>query len=1035
MHDHAPILDGRVTRHLREKITPAEVSVLAQLEVAVAPLTDASGCEAIGAVPGVVGQGEPVPAAVGLALDYEPFEVGSPWGPAWGTTWMRFRGTVPETHRGATLEAVVDLGGEYDSPGFQCEGLVYRADGSIVKGHNPKNQWVRVEPDADGRFEFYLEAAANPVVLGLPPFIETELGHKVTAGPEPIYRLRRADLVAVNTEVRELAADVQTLRQLAAELPEDGERRWEIRRALDRAMDRLALFDIPATAAAASAELAAVLSRPAARSAHTLSAIGHAHIDSAWLWPLRETRRKVARTIANQLNLIDDHPEHRFAFPAAQHAAWLEEDHPELFERLRRAVADGRVIPVGGMWVESDANLPGGEAMCRQLLYGRAYYRDRFGVHCPEMWLPDSFGYSGALPQLAKLAGAKWFLTQKISWNQVDKFPHHSFWWEGIDGTRIFTHFPPADTYGSDLSGTNLAHAARNFQDKGRSATSLVPYGYGDGGGGPTREMLAQASRTRDLEGSPRVRIESPSEFFARAEAEHESPSVWVGELYLEAHRGTFTSVAAVKAGNRRTEHLLREAELWCATAAVRGLMAYPLDRFADLWRETCLYQFHDILPGTCIAWVYDEVEEGFARISAELTALIDEAQALLAGPGLGTDPDDHDSVTFNASPLTRDGVAALGAGVAAKATTPISVDVTDGIVVDNGLVRLTVDGQGLVTSLVDLADGRETIPAGARGNLLQLHPDFPNMWDAWDIDPSAFNTVTDLADGVPEVVAGDGADEVSVVVRRGFGGSTAVQTLSLRSGDARLHVRVDVDWSERDSLLKLAWPVDVHTDHAAFEIEMGHIVRPTHTNTSWDAHRFEVNAHRWVHVGEPGFGVAIANAQTYGWDVTRHARADGGTYSLVRASLLKGARYPDPRTDVGRHTFAFTIRPGATIADAVADGYAANLTPRTIPGTPVTPIVDVAGPVMVEGVKLAEDGSGDVIVRVYEPYGRRATATLSAGFPATAVVETDLLETELAEDNPDQQVVPSAVAEPFDDGTVGIALRPFQVATLRWRR
>ena len=1027
MHDHAPTLDGRVTRFLREKIIPAELALLTRLEVAVAPLADPEGSAAIGAVPGVIGQGEPVPPAVGLALEYQPAEVGEPWGPAWGTTWMRFRGTVPEEFREAQLEAVIDLGGIYDSPGFQCEGLVYRADGSIIKGHNPKNQWVPVAPDADGRFEFYLEAAANPVVLGVPPFEETELGHKTTAGPKPLYELRRADLVAVHPEVRELIADITTLRQLAAELPQESERRWEIRRALDRALDQLALFDIPATAAAARAELTGVLARPAAQSAHTLAAVGHAHIDSAWLWPLRETRRKVARTIANQLNLIADHPEHRFAFPAAQHAAWLEEDHPELFEQLRQAVAAGSVIPVGGMWVESDANLPGGEAMCRQLLYGRAYYRDKFGAYCPEVWLPDSFGYSGALPQLAKLAGARWFLTQKISWNQVDKFPHHSFWWEGIDGTRIFTHFPPADTYGSDLSGESLAHAARNFRDKGRSATSLIPFGYGDGGGGPTREMLMQAARTRDLEGSPRVHIETPSAFFARAEAEHESPSVWVGELYLEAHRGTFTSVAAVKAGNRRSEHLLREAELWCATAAVRGLMEYPLQQFGDLWRELCLYQFHDILPGTCIAWVYDEVREGFARIAEQATALLDQAQSLLAGEG-------DRLVTFNAAPIARDGVPALGAAIVELPGTAVAVQEGDGITIDNGLLRLQVDGQGLISSLVDLASGREVIPAGATGNLLQLHADFPNMWDAWDIDSFAFNTVTNLTDGTPEIVRTEDGG-IGVVVRRSFGTSSAVQTLTLLPGDPRLQVQVEVDWKERDSLLKLAWPIDVHTDHAAFEIEMGHLVRPTHTNTSWDAHRFEVNAHRWVHVAEPGFGVAIANTQTYGWDVTRHARPGGGTYSVVRASLLKGARYPDPRTDVGQHSFRFTLRPGAGIADAVADGYAANLSPRTLTGNPVAPIVAVDGEVAVEAVKLAEDGSGDLIVRLYEPYGRRATATLRAGFEATSVVETDLMEVELTPENPEQQVAPTAITTPFADGSVGISLRPFQVATLRWGR
>ena len=1026
MHDHAPILDGRVTRHLNEKIRPAQTHVIAQLDVAIAPLTDAPDSTALGAVPGAVGQGEPIPAAQGLALDYEPFAVGSPWGPAWGTTWMRFRTQVPAEYRDAHLEIYIDLGGDLDSPGFQAEGLAYRADGSIIKAHNPKNKWIPVEQDADGNVEFYLEAAANPVVLGVPAFIPTELGQKPTSGTDPIYELRNADLVVVHQEVRELIADITALGQLAAELPESSERRWEIRRAMDRALDRIDLFDVPATAGAARAELVEVLSRPAAESAHTVCGIGHAHIDSAWLWPLRETRRKVARTIANQLNLLKDYPDHIFGFPAAQHAAWLEEDQPALFQQLKQAVADGRIIPLGGMWVESDANLPGGEAMCRQFLYGRKYYQEKFGHYCPEVWLPDSFGYSGALPQLAKLAGAKWFLTQKISWNQVNKFPHHSFWWEGIDGTRIFTHFPPADTYNSDLSGTNMAHAARNFQDKGRASTSLAPFGWGDGGGGPTREMIMQARRTADLEGAPKVRIEPPRDFFARAEAEHESPSVWAGELYLELHRGTFTSVAGVKKGNRRSEHLLREAELWCATAAVRGLMEYPLEQFGRIWKDVCLYQFHDILPGTCIAWVYDEVLAGHARIAEELGALIDEAQRLLAGEGT-------EQVTFNASPIARDGVPALAGATAASPEAQVQATTADGITLDNGLVRLFVDADGLVTSLVEVASGRDVIPAGARGNLLQIHPDFPNMWDAWDIDPFSFNTATDVLGGAPQVVVGDG--ETSVVVARSFGDSSATQTLTLRAGDPRLHVRVDVDWKERDTLLKLGWPVDVHADHAAFEIEMGHIVRPTHTNTSWDAHRFEVNAHRWLHVGEPGFGVAVANAQTYGWDVTRQGKPGGGTYSLVRASLLKGARYPDPRTDVGQHSFTFTIHPGATIEDAVADGYAANLTPRTVTGSAVAPLIGIDGDVAVEGIKLAEDGSGDVIVRVYEPYGRRATATLAAGFEATSAVETDLLEDELVVGNPQQQVAPTAITAPFANGSVGITLRPFQVATIRLGR
>lgn len=1027
MHDHSPILDGRVRRHLAEKIRPAETTTLSSFEVSWAPVTDPPDSTSPDARPEVVGQGEPISIAEGLALDYAPFTIGDSWGPAWGTAWFHLRATVPAQARDHHLEAVVDLGGVWDSPGFQSEGLVVRPDGSVVKGLNPRNTWVPVEPDDDGVVEFYVEAAANPILLAVPPFQPTEDGDKLTAATDHCYTLRRADLVVVHDEVRELVADVVTLEGLVEQLPDDSERCWQIRRALDRAMDRLDLFDVPATAPAARAELADVLARPASTSSHSMTAVGHAHIDSAWLWPLRETRRKVARTIANQLNLVENHPEHLFAFPAAQHSAWLEADHPDLFARLTRAVEAGRIIPVGGMWVEADANLPGGEAMCRQLLHGQRYFMEAFGHHCPEVWLPDSFGYSAALPQLAKLAGARWFLTQKISWNQVDKFPHHSFWWEGIDGTRIFTHFPPADTYGSDLSAKDLEHARSNFTDKGRSNTSLVPFGYGDGGGGPTREMLAQARRVADLEGSPRVTIEPPAAFFSRAEAEHEDPSTWVGELYLELHRGTFTSQARIKKGNRRNEHLLREAEMWCATAAVRGLMDYPGQRLAEIWRTVCLYQFHDILPGSAISWVYREVVADHRRISDELTDLIHRAQQLLAGDG-------DQEVVFDPAPMPRPWASQVAMGAAstpAGGQAPHVRPQAGGFVVDNGLVRLTVDDHGLVTSLIDLSSGRESIPAGEVGNLLQLHPDFPVMWDAWDIDPYYANSATDITEGRPELVRDEGCVEIRT--QRRFGASSATQTLVVNPGDPRVKVRTHVDWHERDSLLKLAWPVDVHTDHATYEIAMGHLERPTHTNTSWDAYRFEVHAHRWVHLGEPGFGVAIANSGTYGWDVQRRPRAGGGTFSVARASLLRGPRFPDPRTDEGDHDFFHTVDVGAGIEEAVRDGYAANLCVRRRTGSPVEPLVSVED-VAVEAVKLAEDGSGDVIVRLYEPYGRHTTTTLTCHFDADDVVETDLLEDPLL-DNPRAQVPPTAVTGELVDGQVTVTVRPFQVVTLRMSR
>ena len=1008
MHDHRPIIEERARRHLDERIRPAELETLVPLEVEAFHVTDEGG---------PAGQGEPVSREQGLAADYEPFAVGDAWGPAWGTTWFHLTATVPQEARGEHLEAVLDLGWKGAGAGFQAEGLVFRPDGSIVKAINPRNAWIPVELDEDGRFEVYVEAAANPEIIS-GGFFPQPRGEKSTAGPAPINHLERAELCRVQDEVRELIADIVTLDGLARQLPSDNTRAWQLLRALDSAMDELNLTDVPGTAAAARERLAGVLADQAPDTAFRVSAIGHAHIDSAWLWPVRETKRKAARTAANQLNLIEDGPSLEdggmlFSLPAAQHWAWLEREYPDLFERLKAQVAAGRMVPVGGMWVEPDANLPGGEAMCRQLTFGVRYYRDKLGFRCRDVWLPDSFGYSGALPQLAKLAGMKYFLTQKISWNQVDKFPHHTFWWEGIDGTRIFTHFPSTDTYNSDLSAGELAHAERNFADKGHANSSMTPFGFGDGGGGPTREMLAQAKRVANLAGTPRVVIETPQSFFAHAEATHTDPSVWVGELYLELHRGTFTTQADTKAGNRRNEHLLREAELWCTTAAARGLMDYPYDELHDVWERVLLNQFHDILPGSSIAWVHRQTAQEHAEDTATLEAIIERAIGALSADG-------------PRQPVVFDAGLALSATPAEDEGASVTLDSGEAHVLTNEHLRVAVDGRGVITSLFDLDHDREVLPPGTVGNLLQLHNDFPNRWDAWDVDPFYRNSVTDLvdADAVSAEVV-DGAARVRV--ERSFSGSTAVQTITLRPGAAFVDVEVDVDWHEHEKFLKLAWPLDVHSAEARFETQMGHVVRATHENTSWDHYRFEVNAHRWVHVGEPGYGVAIANLRTYGWDVTRSARAGGATYTTVRASLLRGAQAPDPRADEGRHHFGFRLVPGASVLDAVHAGYAVNVPTRAVEAAPVDALVQAEGAV-IEAVKLADDRSGDVVVRLYEPLGSRSKATVSTSFDLADARETDLLEEDF-----DGDVAASAVAG-WEGGSVNLTLRPFQVVTLRMK-
>src|SRR3954452_161155 len=583
MHDDHLMAEGRIVRALRERIRPALYSASTPLELRAWHV-----------------QGEPVPVGQALAATYEPFAIGDAWGTPWSTTWFAVSGEVPAAWAGARVEVLADLGFAGQFPGFQAEALVFDRQGVPVKGLAPRNAHVPVAAPARGgeRVDLLVEAAANPTVLTgagdesgfFIDFRPNRLGDGPDSTAAPLYRVSRVDLAVLDEDVFALVHELEVLQQLVQQLPPDQPRRHEVLRAVSRALDVIDLAGVVAGADEARKELAEALSRPASASAHRISAVGHAHIDSAWLWPVRETKRKCARTFANVTALAAEYPELVFACSSAQQYAWVKEAQPQLFERIKDAVRNGSWAPGGSMWVEADANMPGGEALVRQLVHGKRFFREELGVDTREVWLPDSFGYSGAFPQLARLAGARWFLTQKLSWNQVNRMPHHSFWWAGIDGTRIFTHFPPADTYGAQITGEELARASRQFADKGPATRSLLPFGYGDGGGGPTREMLERARRVADLEGSPRLHIQSPADFFTEAEAEYadEAP-VWTGELYLEFHRGTYTSQAATKRGNRRSEHLLREAELWAATAALRAGSEYPYEALERLWQTVLL--------------------------------------------------------------------------------------------------------------------------------------------------------------------------------------------------------------------------------------------------------------------------------------------------------------------------------------------------------------------------------------------------------------------------------------------------------------
>ncbi|MFJ5681853.1 alpha-mannosidase [Streptomyces sp. NPDC093099] len=1031
MHDDRSLVEGRLERALRQFIRPAQYAAREPLALSVwhAP-------------------GEPVPVEQALQGGYEPFATGTEWGSPWSTSWFRLEGVVPESWAGRPVEVVIDPGFTGEGPGFQAEGLVYDAAGVPLKGIHPRNRHIPVAAPAAGgeSVRLLLEAAANPAVLH--DFEPTLLGDVLTAGDRPLYRFATADLAVLDEEVWHLVLDVEVLTELMRELPADRSRRHEILRALESMLDALDLHDVAGTAGAARAELAEVLSRPASPSAHRISAAGHAHIDSAWLWPLRETVRKASRTFANVTALAADYPELVFACSQAQQYAWVRDHQPHIWERIKQAVADGTWAPVGSMWVESDANMPGGEALARQIVHGKRFFQEELGVETEEIWLPDSFGYTAAFPQLAKLAGVKWFLTQKLSWNQSNKMPHHSFWWEGIDGSRVFTHFPPVDTYNSQFHGSELAHAERNFAEKGRASRSLVPFGWGDGGGGPTREMMERARRLKSLEGSPRVEIEHPAAFFAAAEEEYgDRAPVWSGELYLELHRATYTTQAKTKQGNRRAEHLLREAELWATAAALHSggraaSYAYPYEELDRIWKTVLLHQFHDILPGSSIAWVHREARATYAAVRDELNGIIGEALAALGGDGSAVG-------VWNAAPFARrDVVAARASEVAegvvtqpladgevlapalARAVAPgtfttlapapvTAVPADGGFVLRDQRLEVVIDADGLLASVRDLVAGREVLAPGGRGNLLQLHPDHPNQWDAWDIDRHYRHRHTDLTAADSVELIEEGPLRAAVRVVRTFGASRITQEISLTADTRRVDIVTEVDWQESEKVLKAAFPLDVHAERSTAEVQFGHVHRATHDNTGWDAARFEICAHRWLRVAEPGYGVAVLNDSTYGHDVTRTPHPDGlGT--TVRLTLLRAPHSPDPETDLGTHRFRYALLPGGTVEETVREGLALNLPLRVAPAPEQPPLVNADHPaVTVEAVKLAEDRSGDVIVRLYESAGGRAEATLRVGFPVIGARVTDLLERPLHD------------AETDEEG-LRLRLRPFQILTLR---
>lgn len=952
---------------------------------------------------------EPLPFAQRRHGEHRELRVGDGWGGLFDCAWFRFRGRVPRAAAGLPVVLLIDVNGELlvvDGAGVPVRGLTCISSEFDRSHGRPGKREVPLLARARGgeTVDLWADGGCNDL-----------FGKFQGEG-----RIVEARMAVLKPTVKALAYDVEVLASLAASLSDGSPRPSRLHDALAAARRSMSAPD-EAPAASARALLAPLLAERGGDRSLRVSAVGHAHLDLAWLWPLRESHRKAARTIATALRNLERYPDYVFGISQPQQLQWIADQHPALFAQVAKRVREGRIEAQGAMWVETDTNLVGGESLVRQLLHGQRAWRRWFGRTSRMCWLPDVFGYSAALPQLLRQAGVDWFQTIKLSWNRVNPFPHHTFRWRGLDGSEVLAHLPPEGTYNSSALPSAILRAERTFRDAAVSDHALLLHGIGDGGGGPGEEHLERLARERDLAGLPTVVQESAERFFARIDRDRERYAAWDGELYLECHQGTYTTQGRLKRWNRRLEWALRACEISAARAHAAGAR-HPAEALERIWKEVLLHQFHDILPGSSITRVYTEAE-------ARSAALMDEVLALTAAADAAWLPRGRGHAAINDLSWEREGWVRVGDGWRFARVAPLSAAViadeapaVDAALaattrrLENAHLRATFAADGRLTSLIDKALDREAL-AGPGNDLLCWQDD----GDAWDFPMDYLQRPPERAALASTVAAVEGPQAVLTQIWR-IGSSTLTQRIVLTAGSRRLEFRTVADWREDRRMLRVRFPVAVRAESARCEIQFGSIARPTHRNTSWDAARYEVCAHGWVDLSERGFGVALLNDGKYGH------RLDGGMLDL---NLLRAPVYPDPQADRGEHAFTYALLPHAgdhvdgqvrrEAHDLAAPLRVVALRPGRAKDAALPPLVALDHPgVVVSTVKRSEDG-GDLVVRLYEADGGTARTRVRIGVPVRGAALVDLLE-----ERPRRL--------PLTDDAVIVELPPFAVRTLRFR-
>jgi len=913
---------------------------------------------------------EPIPPGNQYDLNYRPIFSKSIWGGVYDCAWFRLRATIPASVAGKHIVAHVNVGGE----GAVYNGTEPQSAITLVMSYIDRLQSgvgktiieISQKADANQEVQLYIDAGYNGY-YGYP------FGWGI---------FQYADLCVVDDELLTYYYDYLCITSLLSTTTLKTERTR-----LDQ------LLDQSYAALVATVEKARSILKPLFEGqpdeSVAFTAVGHSHLDLAWLWPVRETKRKAQRTFANQLSNANRYPDYVYGASQPWQFEYIKNNTPQQYAALQQMAERGQLELQGGMWVEADTNLASGEALIRQVHYGKDFFRKELGQEMKMCWLPDVFGYNGNLPQILKKSGLPYFMTIKLSWNEHNRFPYRSFVWKGIDGSQVLVHMPPDDNYNSAGSPACTRHAADNYTERDQAPEGLLVYGIGDGGGGPGEAHIELVMRQRSLAGSPRVTPGSAIDFFEKLDQYRDKLPAYSGELYLEKHQGTYTTQAANKAGNRRCEYALQNLEALCTLAWQKG-RAYPQDKLDAWWKEVLLYQFHDILPGSSITRVYEESRARYEIISHEINAECDAVMRFLSG---GEGVSAFNPTSYQRHEYIRQNDAWYHASLAPYGFAPLQELTPQNELdfgednIENEFIRVRFSDHGEIISAITKKDGAEF--AENQLNTLRLYRDKWLFYNAWDIDWKYFTKPSKVLKAYRHESFIDGP----TVVRRSFykhGRTTLTQDAVLYADRPIIYFKTNCDFHETFKMLRADFDLSIHSPFVTCDIQLGSIERSTGDTTDVEKAQFEICAHKYVDLSDGVRGASLLNESKYGH------RVKGNRISL---NLLRSPIYPDKKADRGKHSFTYALflHQGGCGTETVMHSYHLNKPVILTSGqVDVGSMAQTDNPaIVIETIKRAHNADG-IILRLYESQGKPAACRLQTIFPHYEAIETNLMENEL---------------------------------------